>query len=242
MTAITTASESVCVPVTTTFDDAAMDELVFGNLLNGRAFLTIGEQILFEREQQFYITRIDNEQQSYTTADYQQLPQGAPYQLIDGKLAFMASPLYKHQDTIGNLSDLIRPYVKKNKLGKVQFAPLDVYFDEANVFQPDLLFISNERKGIIKKFIHGAPDLIVEVLSSNKNHDLGKKKTVYGQYNVLEYWAIDYEKESLDLYLNKEAVLELDRSYQGDEAVRSTVLPDFSFTLSEIFEEEEVEE
>ncbi|MEM9846748.1 MAG: Uma2 family endonuclease [Bacteroidota bacterium] len=239
MSSITPFLDSVAVPITTAFEDTAMDKLVFGTLLNGRTFVTIGEQVLFEREAKFYLTKIDNEQQSYTIADYQELPEGAPYQLIDGKLTFMSSPLYKHQDTIGNLSDLLRPYVKKNKLGKVQFAPLDVYFDETNVFQPDLMFISNERKAIIKKFIHGAPDLIVEVLSSNKNHDLVKKKNVYGKYDVLEYLAIDYEKEILDLYLNKEQILELDRSYEGDEAVQSTVLPDFSSRLSEIFEEEE---
>jgi Uma2 family endonuclease len=81
--------------------------------------------------------------------------------------------------------------IKKSKAGKIRFAPLDVHFDKKNIFQPDLLFISNERKEIIQRFIQGAPDLIGEILSSNRSHDLGEKKEVYGKYNVLEYWAID---------------------------------------------------
>ncbi|MEM6700222.1 MAG: Uma2 family endonuclease [Bacteroidota bacterium] len=165
------------------------------------------------------------------------LPENAPYELINGKLEFMPSPLFQHQNTIANLNDLLRPFVRKNKLGTVQFAPLDVHFDKKNIFQPDLMFISNERKDIIKNFIHGAPDLIVEVLSSNKSHDLGKKKDVYAKHNVLEYWAIDYEQKTLDLYINEERVMTFKQQFKEKDTVQSEVLKDFSFVLSEIFEE-----
>jgi len=210
---------------------------VFRNLLNGRNYALVGTQILFERNHQFYLSMIDNEQQSYNEADYAMLPENAPYELINGKLEFMASPLYQHQNTIANLNDLLRPFVRKNKLGTVQFASLDVHFDEKNIFQPDLMFISNERKDIIKKFIHGAPDLIVEVLSSNKSHDLGKKKEVYGEHNVLEYWAIDYNEKTLDLYINETRDMVLKQQFEKNDTVQSEVLKDFSFVLREIFEE-----
>ena len=80
--------------------------------------------------------------------------------------------------------------------------------------------------------------MIVEVLSSNKKHDLEDKREVYGKHNVLEYWAIDYKQETLSLYLNEEYVLKLEYIYQAEEEVQSKVMKGFSFVLKEIFEEE----
>jgi Uma2 family endonuclease len=209
---------------------------IFRALLKGKDYVNVGNQIIFEREGQFFLTMIEYGNPIYTNEHYQILPYKAPFQLINGKLVYMASPLYLHQDTIGNLYALMYPFIKKNKLGKVQFAPLDVHFDEENVFQPDLLFISNERKDIIKKWIHGAPDLIVEVLSSNKSYDLGEKREVYGKYNVLEYWAIDYKAKTLDAYVNEGKALVLKKSYKSEDEVYSEVLKGFSFVLGEIFD------
>ncbi|MEM1325060.1 MAG: Uma2 family endonuclease [Bacteroidota bacterium] len=236
MTTTTHSLDQVIVPVTTVNGNASLDKEIFGQMLKGRDYLLIGSQLFFEREEQYFITRIDHDSQTYTNEDYQLLPFNAPYQLINGQLVFMASPLDKHQQILGDLNFLVASFVRKYKIGQVRFAPLDVHFDEENIFQPDLLFISNERINIIQRFIHGAPDLIVEVLSSNKKHDLEDKKDIYGKYNVLEYWAIDYDKETLAQYINEERELKLERMYQAEEEVQSRVLEGFSFVLREIFE------
>jgi Uma2 family endonuclease len=236
MTTTSYSLDTVIVPITTVDGDAIINKEVFGSLLNGRDYILIGTQLLFERDQKYFITTID-ERDTYISDDYQLLPENAPYQLIQGQLIFIASPLDKHQSTLSNLHGLFFMFLRENKIGQLRFAPLDVHFDKENIFQPDLLFVSNERKEIIQRFIHGAPDLIVEVLSSNKNHDLGTKKDVYGKYNVLEYWAINYEQETLSQYLNEELVLKLERTYQANETVQSKVLQGFSFLLSDIFEE-----
>lgn len=209
---------------------------VFRALLKGKDYINIGNQILFEREGQFFLTMIEYGSPIYTNEHYQMLPFKAPFQLINRKLVYVASPLDLHQKTLSNLHGIFFMHLRIHKVGVVRFAPLDVHFDEENVFQPDLLFISNERKDIIKKWIHGAPDLILEVLLSNKSHDLGEKKEVYGKYNVLEYWAIDYKTKTLDAYLNKDQVMVLKKSYQAEDEVHSEVLKGFSFVLAEIFD------
>lgn len=66
--------------------------------------------------------------------------------------------------------------------------------NENNVFQPDIVFISKEKLHIIdwNKGIMGAPQLVVEILSKgNKNIDVNKKKKIYEQSGVNEYWLID---------------------------------------------------
>jgi Uma2 family endonuclease len=84
-------------------------------------------------------------------------------------------------------------FVVKNNMGKVFVVPVDVYLNEKNVYQPDVIFISNEKKEIVHEDgIYGAPDLVIEVLSpGNKKYDKGKKKDVYLQSHVKEYWIID---------------------------------------------------
>lgn len=154
MTKITASSNTFVIPISSmSVDDVVLENDVFKHLLKGRTYITVGNQILFEREGQYFLTMIDNQNQKYTKEDYAQLPYKAPYQLINGKLEYMASPKNKHQNALGNLYMLLAPYVKANRIGKVLFAPLDVHFDEDNIYQPDLMFISNERKDIIKDFI-----------------------------------------------------------------------------------------
>jgi Uma2 family endonuclease len=78
-------------------------------------------------------------------------------------------------------------------LGKVFFSPIDVYLNDKNVFQPDIIFVSKDRSEIIdwKKGIMGAPDLVIEVLSKgNEKYDLTEKKIVYEVSGVKEYWLL----------------------------------------------------
>lgn len=78
-------------------------------------------------------------------------------------------------------------------MGKVRIAPYDVYFNNRNVYQPDIIFMANENvKNIEENGLHGAPDLVIEVLSpATAKYDLEDKKDVYERYRVKEYWAVD---------------------------------------------------
>lgn len=69
---------------------------------------------------------------------------------------------------------------------------MDVYLNSTNIFQPDIFFISRERKNIIEeRGIFGSPDLIIEILSFDRNSDLNTKKDVYKQSGVKEYGVVD---------------------------------------------------
>ena len=87
----------------------------------------------------------------YTAKDYFNLPEGSPYQLIEGELIMTPSPYTVHQAISRNLEIIIANHVKKNKLGYVYYAPIDVYMDNKNAYQPDIIFISDNNKNIIKK-------------------------------------------------------------------------------------------
>jgi Uma2 family endonuclease len=206
-------------------------------LIGGRNFIVYREQIIFYHEelQQFVITNITPEKK-YTATDYMSLPEGAPYQLIEGELIYMPSPFTKHQEVASNLHLEIGRYVKQNKLGKVFFAPLDVHLDEDNVYQPDILFVSIKRSSIIKKFIFGAPDFVVEILSkSTEDKDRGKKLFNYGKFGVDEYWIVNLNSEHIEVYHNTLGVMVHQQTAGQGKTITSKAINGFELNVNEVF-------
>jgi len=130
---------------------------------------------------------------------YRSLPEGIMAQLIQNQIIMSPAPLDKHQRISMELSSELVYHVKTQKLGTVRYAPYDVYFDRENVYQPDILFISDERKHLIEKDgLYGAPDLIIEILTpSTAKYDLKEKKKVYEKYGVKEYWIVNPEDNNV---------------------------------------------
>jgi Uma2 family endonuclease len=144
---------------------------------------------------------------------YKMLPEGTLAELINGTLYMSPSPTKKHQLSVRELAFAIHQFVKSNKLGEVYFAPYDVFLDEhLNVVQPDIIYIGNHKREIDKDDgIHGAPDLIVEVLSAgNSRHDKIIKKDLYEKFGVQEYWIVDPQtKEALGYTLKAGVYVEI---------------------------------
>ena len=142
---------------------------------------------------------------------YRLLPEGTPIQVINNQFYMSPSPNFQHFDVLDKISDALKSEVKDQNSGRVFFAPLDVFLGDVNAVQPDIFFLSNANKHLIKKDgIYGAPDLIVEVLSPhNRNTDLVKKKALYEQFGVKEYFVVDPEDKTVfSFYLKDEKYTE----------------------------------
>ncbi len=127
------------------------------------------------------------------------LPEGTLAQLINNHIIMSPSPSYTHQKISMSLSNKIFLFTEKNALGVLLTAPFDVYLDVKNVYQPDILFVSEQRKHLIEeKGLKGAPDLVIEILSPHTaSYDLDEKMEVYARNGVLEYWMIEpHEKRA----------------------------------------------
>src|SRR3712207_5229235 len=112
--------------------------------------------------------------------------------LIDGEVIVSPSPSLDHQDVSGNTYTLLRDKTKVLG-GKAYYAPLDIYFDEQNVPQPDVIYLApNSRCVPYKHILAGPPELVVEIISpGNTRHDKSKKFKLYERFGVLEYWLVD---------------------------------------------------
>ena len=124
---------------------------------------------------------------------FKSLPEGTLCQLINNNLVMSPTPTDPHQKILMDISAQLFFYVSKNQLGEVRVAPYDVYFNRKNVYQPDIVFVAKENINKIKEDgLHGAPDLVIEILSPRTaKYDLEDKKDVYERYGVKEYWAVD---------------------------------------------------
>ena len=180
---------------------------------------------------------ITEEKKKYTVEDYNLLEEGAPFQLINNDLVMSPSPLAVHQQILFDLSEIIVLYNITSRRGQWMYAPMDVKFDDGNVLQPDILFISEERKAeLIKDRVEGAPDLIIEILSpSNAYYDLRQKKELYEKYGVKEYIIIDPIAQNGDLYILKVNVYQLHQKAQKTETLNSVLLAGLSIDLQKLF-------
>jgi Uma2 family endonuclease len=173
----------------------------------------------------------------YTADDYRTLPATGPrHQLVDGELIRMTpAPSYRHQALQAELLMRLRSFVRTHGLGDVVGAPIDVYLSEHDVFQPDVLFLSTARKArIASDGVHGAPDLVIEVLSPSTRHlDQGQKKRTWAKHGVIELWTVDPEEESITRYELQTGPPEGRTLSKG--ALSSPLLPEFELDVRELF-------
>ena len=192
---------------------------------------------IFIKKKGMETARIDRTKE-WTVDDYAMLGEmNTPCQLINGELIMSPSPAPYHQIILGNLYDLLKAVAKKNS-DIVLFAPMDLYVDRKNVFQPDLIYIFEKNKRIVtNRGIEGTPDLLVEIISpSNTFTDRYTKKKVYQEIGVKEYWIVDPASRTLEIYLHNQANPDVPHLYVvGEGPVTSTVIPPLEFDLKVIF-------
>lgn len=176
-----------------------------------------------------------------TGADYMRLTppshRGVRYQLIEGELVKMAGPNDPHQVFIGDFYIEATIQVRALGIGETRISPYDAAIDEHNTFQPDMLFVSNDRRHIFDGHgVTGAPDLVVEVLSeSTRQRDLNVKLPVYARNGVREMLAVDLNAESVAKYVGDGQSMTLERVYNAEDVLTSEAMPGVAIELGPIF-------
>jgi Uma2 family endonuclease len=166
-------------------------------------------------------------------------------EIIENKLFMSPASNTEHQEISRDLEFLLYTFTRKNNLGKVFDAPFDVILDENNVVQPDILFISNQNiQHLSKKGFHGAPDLIIEIVSpSTFYRDCQEKKSLYEKFGVKEYWIVEPANQVIEIFVlenNLENNLrntqyQLHQFVAEKGKVSSKILEGFEVDCSQIF-------
>ncbi|MDQ0287257.1 Uma2 family endonuclease [Desulfofundulus luciae] len=173
-----------------------------------------------------------------TYREYLQLPVDKRYELIGGRLYMVPAPSVIHQMICGNLEFILRWHVQENKLGVILDAPIDVYLTEEDVVQPDIIFISQERRHIIGEAnIRGGPDLVIEVLSpSTAAMDQTIKKELYRSHGVREVWYVHPVAQTIEVCtFTPEGEKKELYARHDEKPFVSTVLPGLRLDLNKVF-------
>lgn len=172
-----------------------------------------------------------------SAADYFQLPEtNVPTQLLDGDLLEMTSPLSDHQDIVGEIFFLFKFIQKTHGGGKPYVAPMDVWLDDFNVPQPDVFWVMDGGKCVLRdKRLYGAPDLIVEVLSSGTMRvDKREKFHLYEKHGVREYWLVHPTEAYIEVWIWTSAKYQLLDTFSPEDTFTSPVL-EYKIDLKLIF-------
>jgi Uma2 family endonuclease len=137
-------------------------------------------------------------ERQWTVADLADLPDdGNRYEVIDGELLVTPAPALPHQAAVGELHLLVAPYVTAQKLGYTFVAPADVIFSPRRGLQPDV-FVTPPVDGRRPKTV-GRLLLAAEVLSpSTARADRVKKRNLFREEGVPEYWIVDLDARTMD--------------------------------------------
>lgn len=168
-----------------------------------------------------------------TYEDYLAIPDdGRRHEIIDGEHYVSPSPTFQHQLIVAELITRLKNHVDPRKLGWVVGSPCDV-LSEHTVVQPDVLFVSKGRASIISGIIKGAPDLVVEVLSSsNRDYDERVKYQQYEMSGVLEYWIVDPEAESVKVFRRADSRF---APVTVTDVITTPLLPGFELRIADLF-------
>jgi Uma2 family endonuclease len=128
-------------------------------------------------------------------------------------------------------------YLSSHPVGVFYNAPFDVYLTETDVFQPDLVIVLNENRGVLTDAgVEGAPDLVIEILSpKTRQLDLVQKKRVYARRGIKELWIIDPDQEEVTVYRFDQDPAEPVKKLRQEAALTSPLLPGLKIVLPDIF-------
>ena len=161
------------------------------------------------------------------------------WELDDGVLYIMASGTPDHQFLMRWLCRPIEDYFLE-----FERPPAQLLHEMTTILsrelqrapEPDVVIVLNERRDIIgRSRVEGAPDIVVEILSTDRNRDLVRKRQIYAEAGVLEYWLMDPRNDTVTpLELQDGAYVERAALGVGD-VLTTPLLPGLEIPLAGVF-------
>jgi Uma2 family endonuclease len=180
----------------------------------------------------------------WTTRDLDVIPDDGGwmrYEIIDGELYVTRAPHINHQGAASKLNIRLGIWSEETGLGRVFQTP-GVIFTPTDAVIPDLVWVSQNRlEQSVDDAGHftAAPELIVEILSpGDRNHQRDKefKLKLYSQHGVQEYWIVNWQLKTIEVYRRNEGKLSLVCTLLEADNLTSPLLPGFTTAIAPLFQ------
>jgi Uma2 family endonuclease len=162
------------------------------------------------------------------------------HEIIEGELFVTRAPHIRHQGVCGNIHFELESWSRQTKLGKTFQTP-GVIFTPTDAVIPDVVWASQNRltNGIDEAgHFTIAPELVVEILSAgeqNEQRDKSVKLKLYSRYGVQEYWIVNWQLQTIEIYRRTDAQLQLVATFLAGDHLTSPLLPGLKVEIDRIF-------
>jgi Uma2 family endonuclease len=157
-------------------------------------------------------------------------------ELIEGEIVVSPSPTWLHQLVVHRLAVMLDRAIVESGRGIVLESPFDVYLDDNNILQPDVVVLLRDRRGLLgSRNLEGAPSLAIEIVSpSSGGLDRRRKRDLYARFGVPEYWVVDPDARSVTLFGDlREGQYQSER--QASQVAVSPTIPELSIDVMALF-------
>ena len=169
------------------------------------------------------------------------VPDDTDVELLEGVLTMTRKPHWAHQGVAGEVYGLLWLWSKQSGAGRA-FFEVSVVLAEDTALSPDVVWISAARVATVLHSdgkLHGAPDLVIEVLSGGaegSQRDREAKREVYARAGVQEYWIVDRFTQTIEVYRPSAAsTLALALTADTSTHLTSPLLPGLVCPVAEVF-------
>ena len=158
-------------------------------------------------------------------------------ELIDGVLRIAAFPIPAHQFLAVVLLTRLSQQIMEAGRG-IALPKTGVILAHDSAVAPDITIIRADRTHIIgATVINDAPDIVVEVLSSNRRADLVRKRELYEALGIPEYWILDGAADTLTvLALGPDSRYRERAILTAADTLTTPLFPQFRLPLAQLFE------
>jgi Uma2 family endonuclease len=163
------------------------------------------------------------------------------HEIIDGELYVTRAPHIRHQGAASKINIRLGVWSEQTGLGQ-PFQTPGIIFTPIDAVIPDVVWVSHDRlKNGLDEAGHFtvAPELIVEILSpGDQNHQRDKevKLKLYSRHGVQEYWIVNWQLKTIDLYRHHEGALQLIGTLLESDTLTSPILPGFRVAIGDLFQ------
>jgi Uma2 family endonuclease len=177
-------------------------------------------------------------QGGWTYEMYAALPDdGHRYEIIRGVLMVIPTPEIAHQGVRGLICYYLDKHIFLPKRGLVFPGPVDVILSPQKVVQPDVLvLLENRLDQLEEKYVEGAPDLVVEVISSSSaTYDRLVKHNLYEQEGIPEYWLVNPKEQSIEVFVLEMGKYRSLGEFRNEQIVQSRLVPNETVAAAHFF-------
>lgn len=163
-----------------------------------------------------------------TLEEFQALPETTQHlELVEGEILMAPAPSRIHQKVLGRLFASLQSWAAAHPPAWAVVGPVDILFGRDTVLQPDLsLFLAEPSD---PQLIRQIPELVVEVISSNRAYDRMAKRLLYMRAAVAEYWMVDPHNQTVELSTS------LTELFLVQDRLESRVAPGWGLPVAELW-------